>query len=230
MGRLWLDFAPTSSFSLYLRSPMTFDELSLAPTLLAALPATLHTPTPVQRLAIPAALAGRDLLALARTGSGKTLAFGLPLLAWLAADCGIAVLVGRMKGWDEGLSHGFYGDQVFQYAGYGLVILCGTYLRSHRGWLSILGVNIGASTAFYLISNFGVWAAGGLYPATLSGLVDCYVRGLPYYREFLLGMLFFSAILFSPIGIRALGGAERRRALAPVAEPSGAEMARAPGA
>lgn len=85
MGRLWLDFAPTSSFSLYLRSPMTFDELSLAPTLLAALPATLHTPTPVQRLAIPAALAGRDLLALARTGSGKTLAFGLPLLQRLDA-------------------------------------------------------------------------------------------------------------------------------------------------
>lgn len=85
MGRLWLDFAPTSSFSLYLRSPMTFDELSLAPTLLAALPATLHTPTPIQCLAIPAALAGRDLLALARTGSGKTLAFGLPLLQRLDA-------------------------------------------------------------------------------------------------------------------------------------------------
>ncbi len=157
-------------------------------------------------------------------------AFGLPLLAWLAADCGIAVLVGRVKGWDEGLAHGFYGDQVFQYAGYGLVILCGTYLRTHRGWLSILGVNIGASTAFYLISNFGVWAAGGLYPATLSGLAQCYWLGLPYYREFLLGTLFFSAILFSPVGIRALGGAERRPALSPVTEPASAEMARSPGA
>lgn len=59
---------------------MTFNELALAPALLAALPADLHTPTRIQQLAIPAALAGQDLLALAQTGSGKTLAFGLPLL------------------------------------------------------------------------------------------------------------------------------------------------------
>ncbi|MCX9113941.1 DEAD/DEAH box helicase [Aeromonas veronii] len=59
---------------------MTFSELALHPDLLASLPATLQTPTRIQQLAIPAALAGQDLLALAQTGSGKTLAFGLPLL------------------------------------------------------------------------------------------------------------------------------------------------------
>ncbi|HVA37304.1 MAG TPA: DEAD/DEAH box helicase [Candidatus Dormibacteraeota bacterium] len=37
-------------------------------------------PTPIQAQAIPAALAGRDVLASAMTGSGKTLAFGLPVL------------------------------------------------------------------------------------------------------------------------------------------------------
>ena len=67
------------------RSPLTFNELSLHPTLLAALPAELHTPTRIQQLAIPVALAGQDLLALAQTGSGKTLAFGLPLLQGLDA-------------------------------------------------------------------------------------------------------------------------------------------------
>ena len=59
---------------------MTFSELALHPALLAALPAKVHTPTPIQQLAIGAVLAGQDLLALAQTGSGKTLAFGLPLL------------------------------------------------------------------------------------------------------------------------------------------------------
>ncbi|MEE1953719.1 DEAD/DEAH box helicase [Aeromonas sp. 75A] len=59
---------------------MTFSELALHPDLLASLPVTLQTPTRIQQLAIPAALAGQDLLALAQTGSGKTLAFGLPLL------------------------------------------------------------------------------------------------------------------------------------------------------
>lgn len=75
-----LDFAPTSSYCRYQPNAMTFNELALVPALLAALPTDLKHPTKVQQLAIPAALAERDLLVLARTGSGKTLAFGLPLL------------------------------------------------------------------------------------------------------------------------------------------------------
>ncbi len=59
---------------------MTFADLNLHPAILAGLPSQLHTPTRIQKLAIPAILAQRDLLALAQTGSGKTLAFGLPLL------------------------------------------------------------------------------------------------------------------------------------------------------
>jgi ATP-dependent RNA helicase RhlE len=41
-------------------------------------------PTPIQTKAIPVALAGQDLVAIAQTGTGKTLAFGLPALMRLA--------------------------------------------------------------------------------------------------------------------------------------------------
>jgi superfamily II DNA/RNA helicase len=55
--------------------------LGLLPSLQQALAdADLIDATPVQAAAIPAALAGRDVLALAPTGSGKTLAYVLPLL------------------------------------------------------------------------------------------------------------------------------------------------------
>ncbi|MBH9579416.1 DEAD/DEAH box helicase [Inhella proteolytica] len=58
-----------------------FAELGLQPALVhAARQAELDEPTPVQAAAIPAVLAGRDLLALAETGSGKTAAYALPLL------------------------------------------------------------------------------------------------------------------------------------------------------
>ena len=44
------------------------------------------TPTAVQSQAIPAVLAGRDVMAAAQTGTGKTAGFALPLLQRLATD------------------------------------------------------------------------------------------------------------------------------------------------
>jgi ATP-dependent RNA helicase DDX47/RRP3 len=43
-------------------------------------------PTPIQREAIPAALAGKDIVGLAQTGSGKTAAFAIPILQFLLED------------------------------------------------------------------------------------------------------------------------------------------------
>ena len=58
-----------------------FDSLGLNPAILKAVRASGYTaPTPVQARAIPAALAGQDLLVSSSTGSGKTAAFVLPAL------------------------------------------------------------------------------------------------------------------------------------------------------
>ena len=60
---------------------MQFSKLGLIEPLLRALDDLQHhTPTPIQAQAIPAALAGRDLIAAAQTGTGKTGSFALPLL------------------------------------------------------------------------------------------------------------------------------------------------------
>ncbi|HEV7372130.1 DEAD/DEAH box helicase [Arenibaculum sp.] len=59
----------------------SFADLELHPTLLRAVEAAGYgEPTPIQMRAIPAALAGRDLIASANTGTGKTAAFVLPAL------------------------------------------------------------------------------------------------------------------------------------------------------
>ena len=60
---------------------MPFSSLGLSPALAqAAADLGFTQPTPIQSEAIPAVLAGRDVLATARTGSGKTAAYALPLL------------------------------------------------------------------------------------------------------------------------------------------------------
>jgi ATP-dependent RNA helicase RhlE len=70
---------------------MKFNELGLTPGLLSTLAERGYdTPTPIQAGAIPAVLAGRDLLAGAQTGTGKTAAFVLPLLQLLEASSGRA--------------------------------------------------------------------------------------------------------------------------------------------
>ena len=59
----------------------SFANLGLFPPLLRAIKRKgFNLPTPVQRKAIPVALAGHDVVAMSRTGSGKTAAFLLPLL------------------------------------------------------------------------------------------------------------------------------------------------------
>ena len=66
---------------------ITFAELGLNEQILAGV-ATLgfNAPTPVQAAAIPAVLAGKDVVASAQTGTGKTAAFMLPTLQRIAVE------------------------------------------------------------------------------------------------------------------------------------------------
>jgi ATP-dependent RNA helicase DeaD len=60
---------------------MSFNDFSLQPATRAALASmNIIEPTPVQAEAIPALMAGRDLVGQSATGSGKTLAYGIPLV------------------------------------------------------------------------------------------------------------------------------------------------------
>jgi ATP-dependent RNA helicase RhlE len=64
---------------------LLFEDFSIDPRCLRVLKGQRITePTPVQAQAIPAALEGNDVIAVAQTGTGKTLAFGLPALTQLA--------------------------------------------------------------------------------------------------------------------------------------------------
>jgi superfamily II DNA/RNA helicase len=52
-----------------------------------------HAPSPIQDQAIPAGLAGRDVIGVANTGTGKTIAFALPVLNKLLTERGSRALI-----------------------------------------------------------------------------------------------------------------------------------------
>lgn len=90
---------------------------------------------------------------------------------------------------------GFHNQMMSVYLSYALVILIGTLLTQAANRFKILGFSFIGSLVFFIITNFSVWYEGQMYPMTLSGLIDCYVMGLPFYRNQLISDL-ASAILF----------------------------------
>lgn len=73
---------------------VSFIELGLSPELLKAVEDMgFEEPSPIQALAIPALLAGGDVLGQAQTGTGKTAAFGLPILEKITPAKAVQALV-----------------------------------------------------------------------------------------------------------------------------------------
>ncbi|MDR1227178.1 MAG: DEAD/DEAH box helicase [Prevotellaceae bacterium] len=74
---------------------LDFKDFGLSDATLAALKAKgFETPSPIQRLAIPALLRGdKDIIAQAQTGTGKTAAFGLPIMEQLEPSGKVQALI-----------------------------------------------------------------------------------------------------------------------------------------
>jgi len=66
------------------------------------------------------------------------------------------------------------------------------------------GVVLGP-TSFFLVSNYGVWAAGDMYPRTLGGLITCYAAAIPFYRNDLVSTAIVAGLAFgAPVLVRRM--------------------------
>ena len=182
-----------------------------------------RNPTPVQQKAIPAVLAGHDLMASAQTGTGKTAAFALPILQRLAADirppaAGIvrALVLVPTRELAEQVCGSFAaygaGVDVSVYAAYGGVSLAPQMTRLAAG------VDILVATPGRLIDLFTKGAvklrevatvvldeADRLLDLGFAGDLDVLFQALPRQRQTLL----FSATF--PEAVRALARARLRK-------------------
>jgi len=88
-----------------------------------------------------------------------------------------------------------------------LIAAFGIFFLKKINPIKLIGAGFAASIIFFLVSNFGVWMMGIMYPKTLSGLMACYGAGIPFLSNFngaehfffintLAGDLFYTAALF----------------------------------
>lgn len=88
-----------------------------------------------------------------------------------------------------------HSTTAFVWASFMVSGLLGLLLRKKRNAGRVGIITIFASLQFFVITNFGVWAAGA-YARDLSGLAASYVAGLPFLRWTVLGDLFYVASFF----------------------------------
>jgi hypothetical protein len=94
---------------------------------------------------------------------------------------------------------GFYNPYIMLsvYLSFALIGLAGIWLKRNKTLANIFAGSLLGSVLFFLITNFAVWSVpNSYYPYTLTGLLDCYVLALPFFRNSLTGDLFYAIILF----------------------------------
>ncbi len=154
-------------------------------------------------------------LALALTLVGGLLRL-LPHLPNLGPVGGFSLFAGaRLRGWQAFaipviimlVTDPIMG-LIFGYPAYTLVtpFVCGSFLiyvwigchlRTTENPWRIGGAALLGSGQFFLITNFGVWLSGiSIYPLTASGLMACYLGGIPYFGRTLLSDLAYAGLLF----------------------------------
>lgn len=128
----------------------------------------------------------------------RSLAIIIPFLVMLFSDMILNNLV-YARLYPEDYEHFIflYRGALWSYAAFGLVVIFGyTLFRNGVDLTKVLFGSLGASLIFFLLSNFGVWASTGAYPVNFGGLLSCYIAGLPFMLNQVLGDLFYSLILF----------------------------------
>jgi hypothetical protein len=106
----------------------------------------------------------------------------VPLLAMLISDAFI----------------GFYDWRLMAivYLGIALTFGIGWLLKKNASWRKVIIGSLTGSIIFFLTTNFAVWALYQWYPHTWAGLANCFAMALPFFKNSLIGDLFYGVVLF----------------------------------
>ena len=119
--------------------------------------------------------------------------FAFPLLTLFLGDIIIHTVI----------YDGLYEGRPLIYIAFSMIVLIGILIIRQVTVKNIAAASIVSTLSFWLIADFAVWMGGGIDVRTqvplsrdIHGLLQCYWQGFPYMINFLLGTLFYSAVMF----------------------------------
>jgi hypothetical protein len=118
--------------------------------------------------------------------SSKRAAVAIPLLSLIAGDVFV----------------GFHPLMFWVYASFLVSVAIGFWLRRKKSVGRVEVATVAGAIQFFVVTNFAVWATSiGNYPKNASGLVACYLAGLPLLGNTLAGDSFYVALLFGGMAL-----------------------------
>ena len=91
---------------------------------------------------------------------------------------------------------GLYSSMAFVYTSLVLIIILSNKMSKFLNLKTLLIFGLAGATIFFIFSNFGVWLLSGLYPKNMSGLLECYIMAIPFFKNTLMSTILFSYITF----------------------------------
>lgn len=133
----------------------------------------------------------------------KRTALFLPLLIMIVSDYLLLYFSNNTFNFERLISPLalFHKTTFFVYFSFLISSLVGIYFAKRKTFLNIGFASIIASLQFFIITNFGVWAATTMYPKAAQGLLQSYIMAIPFFRATLLGDLFYTGAFFGSFEI-----------------------------
>jgi len=124
----------------------------------------------------------------------RKLAVWVPLVAMMLSDVVI----------------GLYSLMPVIWGCYALIALASSLWLRQPTLLKGAVLTVSSSVFFFVVTNFAVWLASGMYPHSWSGIVACYTLAVPFFRNTLLSDAIYTSALF---GVYALATAQSKKLL-----------------
>jgi len=91
---------------------------------------------------------------------------------------------------------GFHSTMFYVYGSFLIIAFIGFWLKNNKKIRSIIFASLFSSLIFFLVTNFGVWLSFAMYEKSAAGLLNCYSMAMPFFRNTVLGDLFYTFSFF----------------------------------